>query len=81
MIEDEEVSEISAYYPFGMRHRGSDLRVNESCDYLYNGKELQGDFGLGWYDYGARFYDPSMARWSSIDPQAQQVTTKKGTAG
>jgi len=25
--------------------------------YLYNGKEFQGDLGLGWHDYGARFYD------------------------
>ena len=71
VVEDSEVSEISSYYPFGLRHRGVGLRVNESCDYLYNGKELQSDFGLGWYDYGARFYDPAIARWNHIDPSAE----------
>ncbi len=34
----------------------------------YNGKELQSDHGLEWYDYGARFYDPQLARWFGVDP-------------
>ncbi|GET34235.1 hypothetical protein PbJCM13498_30980 [Prolixibacter bellariivorans] len=60
------------YYPFGMA-----LKISGSSDnkYLYNGKELQDDaIGLGnmdWYDYGARFYDPALGRWHSVDPLAE----------
>jgi len=40
-------------------------------EYLYNKKELQENLGL--YDYGARFYDPVIARWTSVDPLAEKM--------
>ena len=55
------------YYPFGLEiNRTPGSPKNE---YLYNRKELQEETGL--YDYGARFYDPTVARWTTIDPLAE----------
>jgi len=39
--------------------------------YLYNKKELQPQLVL--YDYGARFYDPIIARWTTVDPLAEKM--------
>ena len=39
------------------------------CCYRYNGKELNEDLGL--YDYGARWHDPSIGRWTTLDPLAE----------
>ena len=69
-----EVVQADNYYPFGMRF-GQANTVNiagKTTQYLYNGKELQEDFNLDWYDYGARFYDPALGRWSVIDNKAEK---------
>jgi|GEM_PF-6004503 len=41
-------------------------------DYLYNSKELNTDLGLNWSDYGARFYDPVVGRFTGVDPISDQ---------
>jgi len=66
-----KVLQQNSYYPFGMLMAGlpatEDYNTNK---YLYNGKELQEDFALDWYDYGARFYDAQLGRWHVPDPLA-----------
>ena len=64
----------STTIPSGWRCRGRGKRWGRSMRrgrYRYNGKELNEDVGL--YDYGARWYDPSIARWTSIDPLASTM--------
>ncbi|WOK05304.1 RHS repeat-associated core domain-containing protein [Imperialibacter roseus] len=56
------------YYPFGLAFNSYQSGLKN--DYLYNGKELQEDLDLNLYDYGARFYDPTIARFSTLDPKA-----------
>ncbi|MBI9039709.1 MAG: hypothetical protein JEY97_16385 [Bacteroidales bacterium] len=75
--ETGEIIQEDAYYPEvypdfnigrmqmnGLCHETGTDFLNKN---LYNGKELQDDFGLDWYDYGARFYDPALGRWHVID--------------
>ncbi len=72
LSQNGNILQEDAYYPFGMNIAGLSS-VNSSPDnkYKYNGKELQDDFGLDWYDYGARFYDAVLGRWTTADPLAE----------
>jgi RHS repeat-associated protein len=47
-------------------------RVGEGARGWGLDKELQTEADLDWYDYGARFYDPVLARWHSVDPMAEK---------
>ncbi|MFW6352167.1 MAG: RHS repeat domain-containing protein, partial [Bacteroidota bacterium] len=66
-----ELIQQKHYYPFGMEMSQLNLGTGTN-KYLYNGKELQDDFELGWYDYGARFYDPELGRFHSVDPKSEE---------
>ena len=61
------------YYPFGLAFADNNVATNR---YLFNGKELEnytlGTTYLGTLDYGARHYDPRIARWTVPDPMAEK---------
>jgi len=40
--------------------------------YLFNGKERDTEFGLNWDHYGFRMYDSAIARFTGVDPIADQ---------
>jgi RHS repeat-associated protein len=60
------------YYPFGLVAQSYQRENSVPNQYKYNGNELQDELSLGWYDYGARMYDPAIARWMAIDPLADK---------
>jgi len=76
-MEEKNYNQFKDYYPFGlvMANCNPDWSPNSDNRYLYNGKSrftsVQTDFNLDWYDYGARFYDPALGRWHSIDPACE----------
>ena len=55
------------YYPFGKAHTKVADTINR---YLYNGKEMQDS--SGFYDYGARYYNPNIGRFLTIDRYAEK---------
>jgi RHS repeat-associated protein len=49
---------------------GYNASGNPEHDFKFQGKELVGDFGLGWYDFQWRQYDPVLGRANAVDPHA-----------
>jgi|WetSurMetagenome_2_1015567.scaffolds.fasta_scaffold00004_20 RHS repeat-associated protein len=74
-----DIVQTTSYYPFGLVMVQSDnLSVGDPLKnkYLYNGKEMQseilGGSSLNWFDYGARFYDPQIGRFTTVDPLTEK---------
>ncbi len=61
------------YYPFGLTFNSYTRSYITPNNYLYNGKELQTDLDLEWYDYGARMYMADIGRWGVIDPLGEKM--------
>ena len=62
--ETGATEEVNHYYAFGGLFDNS----NSVQPFKYNGKELDTNKGLNWYDYGARQYDAALGRWFAVDP-------------
>ena len=71
------------YYPFGLGMAGiSDKAIKSNYaenKYRFGAKELQSQefsdgTGLNDYDYGARFLDAQIGRWTTQDPFAEEYT-------
>jgi RHS repeat-associated protein len=45
--------------------------VSPENRYLYNGKELNDEEGVGLYDFGFRWYDAAYGRFVGVDPLAE----------
>jgi RHS repeat-associated protein len=66
-----DIKQINSYYPFGLNMEGNFNGASGTNKYQYNGKEWNDDFGLGLNDYGARWYDPAIGRWTAVDPMSE----------
>ena len=64
--EDGNVLERTDYLPFGGDRLRTTSEVDSDEHYGFTGKELDGETGL--YYYGARYYDPLLGRFTSLDP-------------
>jgi RHS repeat-associated protein len=56
-------------YAYGMNMDG--VWSSGTDRYKYTGKELIKGAGLNWYDFGARYMDPSLGRFMQVDPLAE----------
>jgi RHS repeat-associated protein len=76
-ISNTEILEENNYYPYGLKHGGYNTNTNSTnsaLNYKFNEKEYQNELNLNLYDYGARNYDPVIARWNSIDNSAERYS-------
>ena len=64
------VQETNHYYPFGGLFASTSVQP-----FKYNGKGFDNKKGLNWYDYGARHYDATLGRFTTVDPLADKMPT------
>ena len=56
----------------GGRHENASLPLTGVNRYKFGGKETLEPVSLDMLDFGARFYDPRIARWNTQDPLAEK---------
>ena len=71
-----EILQEIHYDPFGYGLDGAYMNhALPDNQYQYNGKEKNDDHGIGLYDYGARWYDAGVGRFTSIDRFAPKYSS------
>ncbi|MEM9547809.1 MAG: SpvB/TcaC N-terminal domain-containing protein [Bacteroidota bacterium] len=73
--DDGIVTQHMEYLPFGETLVDEHLN-SYNTPYKFNGKEL--DDETGYYYYGARYYNPRMSQWLSVDPLVEQTMDSYG---
>jgi RHS repeat-associated protein len=69
--DDTSVVGYNDYYPFGKQMPERCMNNANSEDvYKFSGKELDEEYDLDYYYFGARYYDPAIGRWMVVDPLA-----------
>jgi RHS repeat-associated protein len=72
--DDGSINQLQDYYAFGMDiDNGYSSSTSPDNHYKYNGKEQDNELGFNMYDYGARFYDPVIGRFATIDPLSEYM--------
>jgi RHS repeat-associated protein len=64
-----QVIRAQDYFPFGLTLRSLN---NQKTRFSYTGKELDTAGALGWFYFGARYYDPGIGRFISVDPLEEE---------
>ncbi len=65
-----EFLSLSNYSPFGLELGGSQQNLKQQFDYKFNGKQDNGFSGLT--DFGARYLDRYLGKWTTQDPLSEK---------
>ncbi|NIV96316.1 hypothetical protein GWN42_26910 [candidate division KSB1 bacterium] len=63
--ESGNTKAIYDYYPFGLELRS--IVSSTDARYKFTGKELDDEGDLNWHYFGARFHDPQIGRFLTVD--------------
>ncbi len=73
-VYEAVVLQVDDYYPFGLRIDDQARARGQDYEFTYTGKEEVAEIGLNWQDYGARWFDVSLARFCTVDRYAHKFT-------
>ena len=68
--DNGHIHQYFVYSPFGENMYPYNRNSDFDSRYRFNGKEVDEETGNGYY--GARYYDPKISVWLSVDPLAKR---------